>query len=1286
MPVFIVRLYRYFMLRKFFTKYLITCSLLSFLIAAPVLGSGQQVERFSADLNWGGVCLDYSTGEAVPFIVLQPATYDNTVPGIPSYFKRFPILDANVETEVEMEVLETSPVEESELALLETMELPSDFSVSCNTVVSRENAFLNVTIFPFRRIDNRVEKLCSASVTLVKTLKERSSLEYRFATRSVLASGNWYKIGIPATGIYRLNFSDLNELGMNMNGLDPRNIRIYHNGGGVLPELNSETRYDDLVEIPIYVHGESDGVFNEGDYVLFYARGPVVWKYMESEGVYEHQQNAYSDYSYAFVTSDLGPGKRIQKAESVNEVPVQTFTDFQDYQLHEIDDYNLTNSGRAFLGDKFNGQGSKSFDFPFENVRTDRTSSVHVELVGRNFQPARFEVLVNGDLKKTYHVAATSSDSRKPFAIPVGGRFTSYPGQGGLNVTLKYLGVSGTTMYGYVDYISVNVWRHLLFSGPQFMFRNPEAIDLSSVYSFRLDNVSINVKVWDVTDPVAAKEINGGFSGSSFSFKIKGNVNNEFVAFDGSSFFSPQKFGPVANQNLHGLRNVDYLIITHPDFMAQANRLKDIHALLDPDLDVFITTPDDIYNEFSCGAKDVTAIRDFCRMLYLDSDSGRELKYLLLFGDASFDYKNRDGVVDFVPTFEMYSCANVNASFVTDDYFGCFDEHEGGFNGSLADIGIGRLPVATPEAATQMVDKIERYVQKNEQTMRPWRNSITFFCDDNDGGEGFFSNSETLVRQISESNGKDLLVEKIYLDAFEQINTPSGQFAPQMNEAINGSIERGTLVLNYVGHGGEVQLADERIMQRVDVDSWRNVPRYPLMITGTCEFSRYDDHTRTSLGEYAFLNQYGGMICMFTTSRVTFGADNMAFIKGIYDHLFEVSGGDYYRLGDVYRLAKVYGNVGEKRYVFFGDPALRLAYPKWKVETVSLNGHDPAFEQDTLKALQHVDLEGVVKDMQGKVASSFNGTVYVSVFDKETTVSTLPDVNGNTKDFNVRNSMIFNGKTTAINGRFHVSFIVPRDIAYAYGKGLISYYATNYDVDANGTFDDFLIGGFDQTAEGDEEPPCIRLFIDDTLFVNGGLTGQNPTLLAFIEDESGINTTGAGIGHDIVATLNGPTKTSYCLNDYFEAEMDSQGKGSLTYRMQNLSDGVYTLTLKVWDIYNNSNTATVDFVVVNNDGMVIEAPINKPNPFNGDTYFTFGHNQTGNNMDVVIRIFDIMGRHVATLNEKLYGTTARTTPIRWDGRADDGSRLSAGVYVYQIIATNDVGQSAFVSSKLILTQ
>lgn len=1096
----------------------------------------------------------------------------------------------------------------------------------------------------------------------------------RYASKSVLSSGNWYKVGISETGIYKLTYSDLSTLGMDVDHIDPRNIRVYHNGGGVLNEINSPTRIDDLVELPIVVVGESDGKFDSGDYVLFYARGPVTWSYSTQKNASVHRPNAYDDYSYAFVTASLGSGKRLtsdsQPAASENE----TVNEFLDYQVYEDDKYNIINGGRTFYSNIIEGNGAVTQNFVFKNARTNRQCTISVALAGRNVNAASFQLYANDKLLKSYSIPTTTLSSDKPFAHEVFGTTTASMTGDNVKISLNHVGVAGTTSIGYVDYIEVNAWRLLSFTGAEMLFRNPEASDEAKVYLYKISGMSNSVQVWNVTDSLCPKQINGQLSGSVYSFKVQGNAKNEFIAFDGSSFHSPVLVGAIANQDLHGDRNYDYLMVVYPDFMGQASRLKAIHAQYDPDLKIKIVTPEMIYNEFGCGAVDVTAIRDYCRMLYTDN---RPLRYLLLFGDASFDFKNRTEVATFVPTYEARQAADIHTSIATDDYFCFMDDGEGSMSGSKPDIGAGRFPVSTLEQATQMVDKVERYLEVNETTMQPWRNVITFVCDDAESNE-FINHSEGYAAQIKNTGGENLVVDKIYLDAYQQESTPNGQVAPEVNKAVNDRMEKGTLVLNYVGHGGEVQLATERIIQRVDVNSWRNGPMYPLMITGTCEFSRYDDHKRTSLGEYAFLNQYGGMIAMFTTARVTYGPNNQHFITAVYNHLFEIENGERHRLGDVYRMAKQRGSEYERNYVFFGDPALRLPLPMLTVETTSIS--------DTIRALQPTTIEGVVKNLDGAVDESFNGIVYVRVYDKATTYTTYGDEGTQQKTFDLRQSVLYNGKAEVVNGRFSVDFIVPRDIAYPFGKGMVSYYATDYVKDASGLYEDFVIGGFYDDAEMDETPPEIQLFIDDEKFVSGGVTGDSPTLIAYVNDRSGINTTGAGIGHDIIATLYGPSNESYNLNDYFVAEIGSQGKGTIQYRMQGLEEGDYTLTLKVWDIYNNSSTATIDFRVASSDLMVIEDPICFPNPFRNETYFSFGHNQIGNNIDIQISIFDIMGRLVAILEDHVAGTSARTNPLRWDGRANNGQLLPAGVYVYCITATNDREERASVTSKFIITR
>jgi hypothetical protein len=1096
-----------------------------------------------------------------------------------------------------------------------------------------------------------------------------------FASDSVLSSGKWYKIGVSETGIHQLTYSDLSSLGIDVDHVDPRNIRLFHNGGGVLGELNAQPRCNDLVEIPVAVSGESDGKFDNGDYILFYARGPVVWTYAADQDVYVHNPNDYEDYAYVFLTVDQGRGKRIQTAAQPSGAVNANITEFLDYQVYDKDNYNLINGGRTYYGDIIDGNGSLNLDFVFPHAVVTRECTVSVDLAGRNFNPASFQLFVDGSLLKTLNVAVTSNSSQYAFAYVAAGMVGTLMSGDEVEVTLKHIGVPGTTSIGYVNYVSVNAWRSLFFTGSEMLFRNPTAFDASGVYRYQLSGANSATQVWDVTEPTNPVKVDGQLAGSVYGFNARGKSDSEFIAFDGSSYCSTVLFGEVANQNLHGDLGYDYLMVVYPDFLEQAERLKAIHAVYDPDLNIKIVTPEQIYNEFSCGAVDVSAIRDYCRLLY---HSERPLRYLLLFGDASFDYKNRNGIVNFVPTYEALPATSILlSSQVTDDFFCFMDDDEGSLLNSKPDIGVGRFPVSTVEQAEQTVTKVEQYLAMDETTMRPWRNVITFMCDDAESND-FFDSSENAASQIKTTGGERMVIDKIYLDAYDQESTPSGQVAPAMNQAINNRMEKGTLILNYMGHGGEVQLSDERILQRKDVNSWRNGPQYPLMITGTCEFSRYDDHERTSLGEYAFLNQYGGMVAMFTTARVTVGMNNRAFVKAVYDHLFEIENGKRIRLGDVFRMAKQAGKSWERAYVFFGDPVLRLPLPTWTVETTAI--------ADTVRALQPVTIEGVVKDDNGNLASSFNGVLYVSVYDKETTYTTKGDEDTEPRDFQLRHSILFNGKTEVVNGHFSIDFIVPRDISYRYGSGMVSYYATDYRHDASGLYEDFVIGGFYDDAEQDVDPPMVQLHIDDEMFVSGGITGNSPTLIAYVEDASGINTTGAGIGHDIVATLTGPSGGYYVLNDYFVADMGSQGRGTITYRMPNLEEGDYILTLKVWDIYNNSGVASIAFRVADSQLMALEDPLCFPNPVAGEAYFSFGHNQVGNNMDVQIRIYDITGRLVTIVNEQVQGTSARINPIYWNGRNTDGSALSAGLYIYSIFASNDQGETAVITSKFIVTR
>lgn len=1224
------------------------------------------------NIKWMGVENVFVKDDTIKRVAFENSAYDNFLNGKnPLYRFDFPIYSDEVDIDLYIDKVNYEQVPENELSFLnEIVDTIPTYKYYITT--SRDNHSLCVEINPFFKKEETAMRLVSCDVhySLKSVKKDR---RYYSTDNSVLSSGKWYKIALSSTGMYKITASELASMGVPVSSINPKNIRLYHNGGGVLPVINKEERHDDLVEIPIYVSGENDGVFNSEDYIIFYARGPLTWKNVN--GIYEKVTNPYSDYSYVFLTADLGEGKRMEYAENIAGDPDVVVNSFLDFAIVEEDQYNLNNMGATWYFDKYDATLTRSYSFTFPNLIKEKKCNLYSEFASRNYSRSEFTFKANGVQIAKVVSSANASDGLYANTLSSGNvKFSSDKDQITINLTYSR---NTSNSVGWLDYISVNAWRELKFRGNTMLFRNPDCFNAEKKYRYEIADAVSSLQVWDVTDPTAPKNMKLQFSSGKASFMTNGAENNEFIAFDGKSYKTIGWAELVPNQNIHSKYDFDYLIVTHPDFYSQSQRLKEVHSRID-DLEIEIVTPQQIYNEFSCGAQDITAIRDYIRMVY--NKSNKRLRYVLLFGDASYDFKNKSGQVCFVPAYESKESCSSSCD-VSDDYFACLDDNEGIMDAtSVIDIAVGRMPVATKEDASAMIDKIEQYISMNDKSAGQWRKNITFVADDDD--TYYMNHAEQLERIIRQNGGEDVDIDKIYLDAYPQIATSSGQRAPECNAAITNRVELGAAIINYIGHAGEVGWAAERILTNEDIFSWRNSPKLNLMITASCEFSRFDDHTRTSAGEYVFLNHYGGSIAMITTARATYASESIKLLINLYKHLFDMEGGKYITMGDVYVHAKQIKDHNSKVYVFFGDPALRLNYPENLIELTSINNHE-INRQDTLKALQKVSLTGVVKDVFGNQMSDFDGVLHINVYDKFVTYNTYGNETS-VISFELRNSVIYTGKAEVKGGMFAAEFTLPKDINYSYGEGLISLYANSDKTDAHGSYSDIIVGGMNEDADTDELGPEIKLYIDDERFVDGSMTNENPLLLVYIKDENGVNTSGAGIGHDVTATLSGATNKVYNLNQFYDAPLSKDEYGVLSYKFYNLNEGEHTLTFKVWDIYNNSSTETIHFNVVKGNIINIENVANYPNPMNDNTNFTFEHNQKDNEIDVVIKIYNIVGQLVKTITERRYGTTARIDPIKWDGRSDNGSKLGAGIYVYNVTVKNSRNEETTGYSKLII--
>jgi hypothetical protein len=1157
-----------------------------------------------------------------------------------------------------------------------------------NLSFERKIPYINISFVPLRRniVTGQVEKLVSFGLTIEFIRNSNPDLlksQRTYAENSILESGTWYKMSVNATGIYRITSDNLKSMGIDVSSLNPRNIRIYGNGGGMLPEANATPRIDDLREIAIQVVGEEDGKFDPADYILFYGESPDKWRYDTVSHLFHHLKNSYSDISCYFLNIDLGPGKRIGSEPSVTQTPTNYVNTFNDYQFYEKDDINLLKSGRAWFDQQyFDVTTTRDYTFNFPNINTINPATVTADVVGKcTTGSSIFQVSANGQLVKSISIPAVSNDFLAQYAnesVKSGNFISTRPV---IDIQLTY-NKPDITAVGYLNYLEINVIRNLIMAGSQMSFRSALTSGKGAISEFQLQ-MDQALTIWDITDPGNTYNVGTSQNGSTTVFRLPADTIREFIAFDGGSFLSPKIIGKIDNQNLHGAGIFDYVIVTNPLFINEAEKLGEFHRTHD-NLSVLVTTPDKIYNEFSSGTQDVSAIRDFMKMMYDKAGTGTEPKYLLLFGDASYDYKDRvQNNSNFVPSYESYESLNPVATYVTDDYFVLLDDPEGQNANGLLDVGVGRFPVQTVEQAQAAVNKIEHYCANNDSVKNDWRNVICFVAEDWDQNL-HLDQADTLATHI-ERDYKEYNVDKIYVDAYQAVSTPGGLRNPDVNAAITERVSKGALIMSYTGHGGTLGWAHERVLEIADIQSWKNYDRMPVFVTATCEFSWFDDPSWVSAGEWVFLNPAGGGIALFTTTRPTYAGDNFTLASNFFSNVFTKTNDKYPRMGDLIVLAKnsTGSSPNSRKFVLLGDPALQLAYPQYQVVTTAINGTTVTATPDTLKALAQVVISGELQDDQGTIITGFNGTLFPTVFDKAEEISTLANVGGPVTHFFLRKNPLYKGKVTVTSGKFTFSFIVPKDIAYKFGLGKISYYARDPESDANGFSENIIVGGFDNRNASDVNGPDIQLYMNDKNFVSGGITNQNPVLLAFLYDSSGINTVGNGIGHDIIAVVDNDTRNSSILNDYYVSDMNTYKSGEISYPFFNLSDGLHHLALKVWDVYNNSSEGSIDFLVVSSAEFALQNLINYPNPFRDQTTFSFEYNQPNSSLDVHLKIFTLSGRLIKTLHQDINTAGYKVGSMIWDGTGDDGTKISPGMYVYYINVSLQDGSTVQKSSKLV---
>ena len=1095
------------------------------------------------------------------------------------------------------------------------------------------------------------------------------AISFSQTNNSVLSNGNWYKFSVDTTGVFKIDKTLIEKMGINTANLNPKNIKIYGNGGAMLPQKNSDFRYSDLQENAIFIEGEDDGVFNNDDFILFYAKGPHDWVLNPNLETASHRQNIYSDKAYYFLTvSDTG-GKRISDQPENTNASVKSIAVFDDFIFYEKEERNLFAIGTQWFGEDFSVENVQNFKIDFSSLDTNFPIKVKVAGAAISVLSSTMAISVNNQNAFSIIYPGVTNGSLT-LGYPNFNSSTVNVNSSSLDISVTYNNNGNPGAKAYLDYIEIVGKKQLVAKGKQFSFRSFDASKTNGVVAYQIQNASEVSQLWDVTDFINPKKINNSSNGNNFTFKANGGILNEYIVINSSDYFRPEvgDNSLIKNQNLHALKDVNYIIITNEELSGQVQRLADYHKN-NSGLTTRVVRLSEIYNEFGSGSSDITSIRDFIKNVYnSNSNAASKLKYVCFFGDGSYDYKDR--ITDnnnIVPVFESVQSFNLATSYVTDDYFVMLDPNEGlMFTTDTIDLVSGRIPVSTIQQATEVVDKILSYY--NLKSFGDWRNTITLLADDIDA-----NGEQTLqagVERIADSITKNkpiFNINKIYADAFKQETSSGGERYPQVNVALTNAIEKGTLVMDYFGHGGEDGFASERILEVPQIQNFNNPKTLPLFITVTCEFSRFDNPLRTTAGELVFWNKNGGAASLITTTREVFISTGQNFNERLLKILLQFKDEDL-SIAESLTVAKNGFSSFQKFFIYYlGDPAMKLAIPKPNVQITKMNGVNISQSLDTLKALSKVSFEGVVTDNLNQPLTDFNGTLSTTVFDKPILKTTLDNNNFGIKmTFDSRESKLFRGKSSVTNGTFKFDFIVPKDIKVAYGKGKLSFYASNEKEDKSGANFDVVVGGINPNAINDTTGPDLAIFMNDESFIEGGNTNTSPNLIISLSDLSGINTSITSIDHDIVAIIDGDQANPIVLNDYYETEKDDFTKGKVVYQLRDLSVGLHTVQIKAWDTYNNSSEASLNFMVVSDSGLVLDNVLNYPNPFVNHTEFWFNHNKPNEPLEVQVQIFTVSGKIIKTINQTLQTTGNLSRNVNWNGLDDFGNKLGKGVYIYKL--------------------
>ena len=1155
-----------------------------------------------------------------------------------------------------------------------------ELKINVDNVESGDKTITNLSIPAIFVEEGRLKKIKSLIVGYTKPLVgydnnlSRSKKTANYTSSSKLSTGTWYKLEIKNDGIYKLDAAYLASLGITTSSLEGKKVRIFGSGNAMLPQVNDEFRYDDLVENAIYV--STTKMFSSDDYVLFYGESPHKIISDTANKTLSHKINLYTNSSYYFLNVDGDDGLRVG-LQDVSGAATKTLRTSDEYVYIEEEKNNTLHSGRSWYGNHFDTYDQHVYSLATPGKINNSEFRYQSAVMARAYvSEVSFSTTLNGTLTATQSIpknavnssayGITGYDKVDDYVLD----FSDYDNSNSFEVKISFVGDAnsnrndGIQTHGYINYFGLQYHRDLAGTDKQYVFRNFESLK-QSLSKYEL-SINSSYSVWNVSDPLHPEIVMLTGEGDKYSFIEDSDLFNQYVLFSNTGYLVPSSALQINNQNLHGVSLVpDMVIITHEAVKGKAQEYADYRS--HTGLTYLLVTPEEIYNEFSSGGQDISAIRDFLKMLYDRSPEG--LKYAVLFGGASYDYKDViENNTNNVPIYQSRESLHNIQTYSSDDYYGFLSDGDGEWAETSAGnhqmvISIGRILARTNEEAETLVNKIIHY-ETSSDAVGEWRSYLALMADDGDGN--LHVNDANKLSDIIDEKYPYVKVDKLYLDDYEQVPTDNGWGkSPAYDDAYDRMIDRGALMVNYTGHGAPFQLAEEAMMTVPRVNAMTNYNQLPVYVTATCEVGRFEDPTVTSSVIFSLLyNKLGGAIATITTTRPVFASSNYRINEAFYNNVFQKGSDDeFLTLGEVFMRTKneSVSNVYNRNFSLLGDPCLKINLPENKVLLTVMNQEVINAESDTLKALSEVDFEGVVTDGSENILSDFDGILHVTVYDKEVDKKTLGSVDRSYAYKEWSNSL-FDGLVSVESGVFHIRFTVPKDISYEYELGKINMYAVNSDstVDAIGYYANLAIGGTDPFAKVNGEAPLADLFMDDESFVYGGFTGATTLFIAELYDDNGINLSSIGIGHEITLVIDEDRNNPIVLNNYYTSGLDEFQSGRVEYELKNLIEGVHHLKLTAWDTHNNPVVEELEFVVGTNITFYTY-----PNPFIEQTTLFIDHGGVGEEVVVDVAVVDDKGRIMFRESYPFQEAPNVIDNIVWDGTFN-GTRAHAGIYFMKV--------------------